>query len=342
MIMNTDSIITKQSTPQAVVMLVPTGVGACIGGYAGDATHALHTVAAASPVCITHPNVLNAAMFFNKPANTLYVEGAGLDKFLAGHWALRPVQQQCVGIIWDAGIDARMRILHDNTCRAVQTIYGVTIGPGITTTAPLSLWCDVLPSGSSHGGLRNPDVLLAAAKQAVAAGATALAICAAFPDSLTGETDYLQGQGPDPVGGLEAILSHWLVQQLGIPCAHAPVFSVEASQPEMAHVVDPRVAAEVITPTFLPCILQGLAQAPDFIPVEHANVNTDFTWRDVAAVVVPQHTLGGGGTIAALHQHIPVIAVAENTTVCHTPAIQPTWTLPTYSAVATWLAAHVG
>ena len=319
-------------------MLVPTGVGASIGGYGGDATQALHTVAAASPVCITHPNVLNAAVFFNKPSNTLYVEGAGLDRFLQGHWALRPVQSQCIGLVWDKGITPGMRVIHTNTLNAVQTIYGLTIGPQITTSEPLGVWCQ-LEGGTSQGGVTNPQVLLQAAQQAVVQGATAVALCVAFPDALAGEAAYMQGQGPDPIGGLEAILSHFVVQQLGVPCAHVPVFS----QPDLEtqQVVDPRVAAEVITPTFLPCVLQGLHQHPNFIPWTQ-RIATDLTCDDVAAVVVPQHTLGGAGTLAAMARHITVVAVAANQTVCHTPALAPTITLPTYADVAQWLQTQFG
>ncbi|XTZ09607.1 MAG: DUF3326 domain-containing protein, partial [cyanobacterium endosymbiont of Rhopalodia yunnanensis] len=57
-----------------VVLIVPTGIGAAIGGYAGDA---LPVARAISQVCdrlITHPNVLNGAQLYWNLPNTFYVE----------------------------------------------------------------------------------------------------------------------------------------------------------------------------------------------------------------------------------------------------------------------------
>ncbi|MEW6498624.1 MAG: DUF3326 domain-containing protein, partial [Cyanobacteriota bacterium] len=39
-----------------VVLIVPTGVGASIGGYAGDALPVARAIAQISDILITHPN----------------------------------------------------------------------------------------------------------------------------------------------------------------------------------------------------------------------------------------------------------------------------------------------
>ena len=57
------------------VFIVPTGIGAEIGGHAGDATPAARVLAAACDNLITHPNVVNASDLNEMPENTLYVEG---------------------------------------------------------------------------------------------------------------------------------------------------------------------------------------------------------------------------------------------------------------------------
>ena len=52
------------SRPYTVVLIVPTGIGAAVGGYAGDA---LPVAKAFSRVCdrlITHPNVMNGAQLY--------------------------------------------------------------------------------------------------------------------------------------------------------------------------------------------------------------------------------------------------------------------------------------
>ena len=64
------------------VMIVPTGIGANIGGHSGDATSAAHLLAACCDTLILHPNVVNASDFTEQPDNSLYVEGAMLDSFL--------------------------------------------------------------------------------------------------------------------------------------------------------------------------------------------------------------------------------------------------------------------
>ena len=61
------------------LMLVPTGIGCDIGGYAGDALPSARLLAAASGCLITHPNVMNGASLYWSDSRVLYVEGYGLD-----------------------------------------------------------------------------------------------------------------------------------------------------------------------------------------------------------------------------------------------------------------------
>lgn len=59
-----------------VVLIVPTGIGAEIGGHAGDAGPVARMLAEASDTLILHPNVVNASDLNELPLNALYVEGA--------------------------------------------------------------------------------------------------------------------------------------------------------------------------------------------------------------------------------------------------------------------------
>ena len=70
-----------------VVFIVPTGIGASIGGYAGDALPAARLLSSLCDNLITHPNVMNAAMLYNpdQRSNIQYVEGYALDLFAAGN-----------------------------------------------------------------------------------------------------------------------------------------------------------------------------------------------------------------------------------------------------------------
>jgi len=81
----------QSAKPFATMMIVPTGVGASIGGYAGDALPSAKLLAAVSDVLITHPNVMNGAMLYWPIPNALYVEGYALDEFSANRLLLNPV-----------------------------------------------------------------------------------------------------------------------------------------------------------------------------------------------------------------------------------------------------------
>jgi len=77
-----------EKIPYTVVLLVPTGIGARIGGYAGDALPIARAIAQISDRLITHPNVLNGAQLYWSQPNIYYVEGYALDKFALNQWGL--------------------------------------------------------------------------------------------------------------------------------------------------------------------------------------------------------------------------------------------------------------
>ena len=60
--------------------IVPTGVGATIGGFAGDASCYARKFAEISNI-IVNPNVVNAGCFSGITENMLYVEGFSIDEF---------------------------------------------------------------------------------------------------------------------------------------------------------------------------------------------------------------------------------------------------------------------
>lgn len=310
--------------PFVAAMVIPTGVGASIGGFGGDATPEMNLLAAACDVLITHPNVANAACFQKLPDNALYVEGYGLDQFLRGHWLLSPVRHNKIGVVFDSGIEPDMKTLHLNAVNAVRTVYGVDVIGAVDTTEPVRTRCEWTAAGTSSGSLHNPDVILTAARRLTAQGADAIALCVRMPD-VTGEDDYQTEGGVDPVGGIEAVLSHLVVSELGVPCAHAPVFHKKDAEPAWDRLVDPRAASEYIVSTFLPCVLTGLARAPRFRPPAQPEPSQrgpyDLSVNDVDALVVPGDALGGVPVLSAVERGIPVIAVENNRTVLNvTPA----------------------
>ncbi len=239
-------------SPLPTLMLVPTGIGCVIGGYAGDALPSARLLAAASGCLITHPNVMNGASLYWKDPRIHYVEGYGIDRFAAGDWALRPIRQQRIGLLLDAGIEPELRQRHLQVADGCRATLGIEIGPVVSSDVPLGVHLGLGQSGASWGTLERPDALLRAGERLKANGATAIAVVARFPDDQGSEAlqAYRHGSGVDALAGAEAVISHLLVRHLEIPCAHAPALSALPLDPQL----DPRAAGEELGYTFLACV----------------------------------------------------------------------------------------
>jgi hypothetical protein len=299
--------------PFVVALVIPTGVGASIGGFGGDATVYLNLLASCCDWLITHPNVANAASFQKLPANAWYVEGYWLDAWFKKMVNLAPPQRaHRLGVVLDAGMEAGMKILHHNTINAVKMVYGVAVVGVMETVEPLALSVELQLSGASAGQWGNPQAAIEPAQALIAQGASAIAVVSRLvePEGST----YSQGVGVDPIGGLEAIISHTLCHALQVPCANAPNFDWAEAQPRRDALVAPATAAEFITATFLPCVLTGLMQAP--LPV---TLDEGFSVTQLSVLVVPANAMGGVPVLACLTNQIPIIAVLGNQTILKQP-----------------------
>ena len=295
-------------SPLPTLMLVPTGIGCVIGGYAGDALPSARLLAAASGCLITHPNVMNGASLYWKDPRIHYVEGYGIDRFAAGDWALRPIRQQRIGLLLDAGIEPELRQRHLQVADGCRATLGIEIGPVVSSDVPLGVHLGLGQSGASWGTLERPDALLRAGERLKANGATAIAVVARFPDDQGSEAlqAYRHGSGVDALAGAEAVISHLLVRHLEIPCAHAPALSALPLDPQL----DPRAAGEELGYTFLACVLVGLSQAPELVQRSAANIR-DLVADDLGVLVVPEGSLGGEAALACLERKVPVICVTN-------------------------------
>ncbi|MEL6579878.1 MAG: DUF3326 domain-containing protein [Cyanobacteria bacterium J06621_12] len=298
-------------SPFTVVLIVPTGVGAAIGGYAGDALPVARAIAQISDRLITHPNVLNGAQLYWSLDNTYYVEGYGLDRFAAGQWGLRPVRQNKVGLLLDSGIEPELRLRHLQAADATRATLGLELTDYVVTDAPLEVELRTADSGASWGTIGNPGSLLRAADKLInQGGAEAIAVVARFPDDDDSESlqNYRHGSGVDHLAGAEAVISHLIVRHFQIPAAHAPALQPLAVDPQ----VSPRAAAEELGYTFLPCVLVGLSRAPQFVTAPATS--SEVIWSDeVDAVVIPYSSCGGSAILSLANQ-TEIIAVTNNTT----------------------------
>lgn len=298
------------------MVVIPTGVGAAMGGYAGDALPVVRAIAQVADRVITHPNVLNGASLYWPLPNVFYVEGYGLDQFAAGHWGLRPVHQNKIGLLLDQGIEADLRWRHLQVADAARATLGLDLTDYVVTDQPLGVELRTAGSGATWGTIQHPDSLLRGAERLIKeAGAEAIAIVARFPDDEGSPElqSYRHGQGVDPLAGAEAVISHLLVRQFRVPCAHAPALSPLPLDPE----ISPRSAAEELGYTFLPCVLAGLSRAPQYVT---SSASQDIWAKQVDALVVPAGACGGAATLSLSQTATTLITVAENTTRMQVPA----------------------
>ena len=304
------------AAPLLTLLVIPTGIGCAIGGYAGDGLPAARLLAAASGCLVTHPNVMNGASLYWSDPRIHYVEGSALDRFAAGELALRPVRRQRLGLLLDAGIEANLRLRHLQVAEGCRASLGLEIGPVVTTDRPLEVSLSRGPSGMSWGRLGQPDALLRAGERLKALGATAIAVVSRFPDDDGSEAlqAYRQGRGVDGLAGAEAVISHLLSGHLGLPCAHAPALAPLEADPRL----DPRAAGEELGYTFLACVLVGLSRAPDLVSLgaeqdpRVALADPGLLWPGaIGAVVAPAGALGGGAVLACAERGVPLIAVAN-------------------------------
>lgn len=305
------------SSPFTVVLIVPTGIGAAIGGYAGDALPVARAVAEVADCLITHPNVLNGAQLYWPMDNTLYVEGYGLDQFAAGQWGLSPVRKNRIGLVLDRAIEDELKQRHLQAADAARATLGLSLTDYVVTDTELGVELRTAPSGATWGTIQHPESLLRAVDTLInQAGAEAIAVVARFPDDEDEEAldNYRHGQGVDPLAGAEAVISHLVVKTFRIPCAHAPALPPLPIDPHLS----PRSAAEELGYTFLPCVLAGLSRAPQFQPIISERSSPPASPlilpAQVDAVIVPETACGGSAVLSFVETGAKVVTVADNQT----------------------------
>lgn len=291
-----------------VVNIIPTGVGAEIGGFAGDANPFNSLLESICDNVITHPNAVNAASLYPATSKTLYVEGFALDKFLEGTWNLKRKNNK-IGIVIDK--KAIFQLTHiTNAINSCISTFGIdSIGYTITEE---NIEAKVIKASETlySGEIGNKETLLKSAKKLIDNGANSIAIFAVLDNPYEeGDQSYLSGNGADPIGRIEAMISHLVVENFKVPSAHAPVLKEYERK-----VVDPRVSAEEIGYTYIPCVLRGLQFAPQYFD-RSSNENNCLKSSDVNAVIAPASCMNGDWVNSVINQNIPLISVKENKTV---------------------------
>lgn len=295
------------------VFLIPTGIGSELGGHAGDANAAAKLLAAASDRLITHPNVVNASDLNELPENGLYVEGSIIARLLMGTIGLQPVRANRVLTVLDAHPDSYFTDMTINAVSAARASFGLDSSQTVVLDPPVQLESLYASSGRAVGRVDRLEGLLSVLDERQGSY-DALAISTQIQMPISYHTDYYVERGDmiNPWGGVEAIFTHALSSLYDIPAAHAPMeVSRDISNQELG-IVDPRMAAEVISTAYFMCVLKGLQRSPRIIKDIRFSVPPGvLTAADISCLVIPDGCIGIP-TLAALEQGIPVIAVREN------------------------------
>ncbi len=291
------------------VMIIPTGIGAEIGGHAGDANPVAKLIGSCCDKLILHPNVVNASDINEMPENALYVEGSILDRFLRGEIQLQERLHNRILVVANkpVGLDTINAVSASRaTAGVTATIVGLDT-PLVMKATMCGRQADGTVSGCEELARQIRDYQF-----------DALAIHTPIEVDRDSALHYLRNGGVNPWGRVEAIASKRIAQLLYKPVAHAPVENTSPDDAELYSIfekeaVDPRIAAEAISVCYLHCVLKGLNRAPI--------IGRGLSVADVDFMVAPWGCAGPAHEACVAH-NVPVIEVRENKTVLSLPPIK--------------------
>lgn len=290
------------------IFIVPTGIGASIGGDAGDATPAFKLIASVSDIAITHPNVVNASDINEMPDNTWYVEGSILDRFLEGKIKLKKPHSNKMLLV----VNKPIRSETINAMNAAKHTIGCDI-EYVELETELKMIATMSTDGAS-GAVYGWKELV---NQVQRYEFDALAIATKIDVEKEVSLNYLRNGGINPWGGVEAVGSKLIANAINKPVAHAPI---ENDDPELAtfnEVVSPTIAAEAISQCYIHCVFKGLHKAPRIS-------KTGLSADDIDCLVSPYNCYGRPHK-ACEKAGIRIITVKENTTCLDIEATQSDW-----------------
>lgn len=278
------------------VLIIPTGLGFEIGGHAGDGNPVAKLIGACSDILVTHPNVVNASDINEMPENTYYVEGSTLDRFLRGEIRLKQPKYNRILVATNAPIKNEVV----NSVSAARATIGADIQI-VELNTPLRM-VGAIRDGRAAGTVEGWRELVEQVS-----GITFDALAITTPIGITDETKryYFAEGGINPWGGIEAIASKLIAQALNKPVAHSPSAENDPEWKSFNEIVDPRMSAEIVSVSYLHCILKGLHRAPRLSTISGLSVH------DIDALVSPIGCWGPPHEACGLME-IPIIAVEEN------------------------------
>lgn len=278
------------------IIIVPTGVGAEIGGHNGDANPVAKLFGALSDHVIVHPNVVNASDINEMPENALYVDGLMLDEFLAGQIDLKPSLNRHILLVTNAPVlNATI-----NAVSAARVTLGIDVRI-LELKTPLQMTAHYDSDGTASGVVNGWEELVEQVKE-YDFDALAITTPVTVDDEVAKE--YLANGGVNPWGGVEAIATRRISNMIRKPVAHSP--TTTESLKFYDEVVDPRMAPELLSNTFLHSVFKGLHRAPQ--------IGSGLSVTDFDFLISPEGCYWTPHILAA-QNGVHVILVRENKTV---------------------------
>lgn len=309
--------------PFVAVSIIPTGVRAEIGGFAGDATPSTNLLAAACDYLVTNPNAVTASDLYYASENVLYLEGNLICQLLLGNLALIPEKRTKVAAIIEKPRDERFLNNVLNALNGLRTVAGVEIDPVIVTGGKIETRCTYSQYGNASGEFQGIDELMRALDVVESRGASSVALMTTLMVEDEIRQRYYKGEAiANPWGGAEAILTHTTTNFYPFTSAHAPLL-LEWEHTGFGKLVDPRDGAELISSAYLCSPLKGLTNSPRPVPVDLPlpEGSKRVGVENISAVVMPETTVGNIPFFASLDQNIPIILVKNPTQYNVTPGL---------------------
>jgi hypothetical protein len=214
-----------------------------------------------------------------------------------------------------------------NAISAAHATYGLDCPKVIQLNPPLTMKTVFMDSGRAAGEITGLERIRAIiAENQGTFDALGIASVIDVEDEYHEQYFHSDGKMINPWGGVEAMLTHALSLLHHIPTAHSPMLENHNTANFDLGVVEPRLAAEAISLTFIQCMLKGLHRSPRIITIpEIIREPGLLSAADVSCLIIPDKCVGLP-TLAAIQQGIPVIAVRENNNLMRNDLTELPWT----------------
>lgn len=307
---------TTLKSPFVAISIIPTGVRAEIGGFAGDGTPSTNLLASACDYLITNPNSVTASDLYYADDNVLYLEGNLICQLLLGNIGVLPEKQPAVGAIIEKPSDQRFLNNIQNALNGLRTVGGIDINPCVVTSGAIETECVYSPHGHASGNFNGIDELMRALDVIATTETRSVGIITTLMVEDRIRQRYYDGEAiPNPWGGAEAILTHLTTTFYPFTAAHAPLL-MKWEHTMFGTLGDPRDGAELISSAFACSPLRGLTRSPRPVPLDVLPPvgSQRLSVENISAVVMPETTVGNIPFFASLDQNIPIILVRGNAT----------------------------